>query len=289
MIDDRKISEEIKELQTLSTVTRAYAEIASLRMRSIREFVLKNREFLGDIDKIFRQVLTSYQKEIEKLITETKGGEKLTFLAHNGKTVSVLLSANTGLYGDIVSKTFTKYLDETKNENVEITIVGKLGAALFEQARPRTPFTYFDFPDYLVDNNALSKIVSHIVQYEEIKVYFGKFQSVVTQNPDVFSISAITKNTLISGEVAKQTDKYLFEPTLEDVLRFFEQEIFVSLFDQTMRESQLAKFASRIGAMSRATENISQGITSAKFKYLKVKHALANQKQLNSLAGILSK
>ena len=56
-----------------------------------------------------------------------------------------------------------------------------------------------------------------------------------------------------------------------------------------MRESQLAKFASRIGAMSRATENISQGISSAKLRYLKVKHAKANQKQLNSLAGLLSK
>jgi len=287
MADIKEIVNEIGELETLRTVTQAYSEIASLRMRTIRDFVLKNRDFLGAIDSIFRQVLYSYQEEVEELIKNTKDKDKVTFLAHNGKTVAVLLSANTGLYGDIVSKTFNKFLKEVEKANVEVSIVGKLGASLFEQTKPNTPFTYFDFPDYQIDSKALTEIIRHIVQYEKIEVYYGKFMSVVTQSPSVYTINAITTNTIQGAQAEEKKEKYIFEPTLEEVLRFFETEIFTSLFDQTIRESQLAKFASRIGAMSQATENISENIKNAENKRLKVIHSIANRKQLNSLSRLL--
>ncbi len=60
-----------------------------------------------------------------------KGKEKITFLAHNGKTVAVYLSANTGLYGDIVRKTFDLFMKDAQTGGIEATIVGKHGLGLF--------------------------------------------------------------------------------------------------------------------------------------------------------------
>lgn len=289
MAQNKDIQKRIGELEVLRTVTRAYAEIASVRMMKIREFVLKNREFLGSIDGIFRTVISSYQKEVEELIKKSKRGEGITFLAHNGKTVSIFLSANTGLYGDIVKKTFDAFMKDVESSDVEVAIVGKLGSLLYEQTKPGSPFSYFDFPDYKEDNKALGEIIRHIVQYDEIRVYYGRFQSVVSQVPSVYKINAVTTSVLKSESEEAGQEKYIFEPTLEEVLQFFETEIFASLFDQTIRESQLAKFASRIGAMSRATENINETLKMAKNEKLKANHQRQNKKQLNSLAGLMFK
>ena len=67
-----------------------------------------------------------------------------------------------------------------------------MGRTLFVSAFPEKPYVYFDFPDYGIDSIKLSEIVSHLVPYEEIKVYYGKFESVVTQKPEFTTISAGT-------------------------------------------------------------------------------------------------
>ncbi len=288
MAKTTKIKEEIENLKTLKLLSKAYAEIAAMRMQKVRDFVLKNREFTGSLDEVFSEVIKSYKNEVERLLKSAKSTERVTFLAHNGKKVSIFISANTGLYGDIIGKVFDKFLEETDKGNVEVAVVGKLGQSLYEQARPNREFTYFDFPDYGASTNSLASIIQHIVAYEEISVFYGKFLSVVTQTPDVYKISAVTPKTI--QEAGGETlEKYLFEPELTDILQFFEKEIFASIFDQTMKESQLAKFASRINAMSRAEDNIGNKIGKAMMDELKYRHGILNRKQLNSLSGLLGK
>jgi len=288
MIDHKTLTNEINELGTLRVITEAYAEIASVRMQRIRDFVLKNRDFLGAIDEIFKEVLSSYKKEVQSIVEGKKRGDDITFLSHNGKTVAVLLSANTGLYGDIVGKTFDLFRQETKDKDIEVAVIGRLGASLFEQVAPNVPFTSFDFPDYNVSEDQLAEIINHLVQYERINIYYGKFSSVVTQVPSVYKIAAVTPSTVKDQSEAVEDVKYLFEPSLQKILMFFETQIFASLLDQTMRESQLAKLASRITAMSKASENIKQNLDMANIKKLRLSHSTANRKQLNTVNGIIS-
>jgi F0F1-type ATP synthase gamma subunit len=67
---------------------------------------------------------------------------------------------------------------------------------------------------------------------------------------------------------------------------FFETEIFASLLDQTVSESQLAKYASRILAMNKAHENIDKTIGKLSLDRLKIKHRTENRKQLNRLSSM---
>lgn len=281
-----KIKDEIENLKMLKLLSKAYAEVAAMRMQKIRDTVLKNRGFTGSLDEIFSEVIKTYKREVDKLVKDSKNNQKITFLSHNGKKVSVFISANVGLYGDIVGRVFAKFLEQTDKENTEVVIVGKLGESLFEQARPKKKFAYFDFPDYGNDTRSLASIIAHIVLYDEISVFYGKFLSVVTQVPDVYKISATMPKAI--NEAGDATlEKYLFEPELPEILQFFETEIFSSLFDQTVRESQLARFASRINAMSHAEESIGDKINLAMVNDLKIRHSVINRKQLNSLSSTL--
>lgn len=284
MVDERTIEEEIDQLQSLKTMTQAYEEIASIRMKKTRDSVLSNRQFLDNINKVFDKVRTSYAREVSGLVKGRRGAaKKITFLTHNGKTVSVLLSANTGLYGEIIRRTYNMFLEEVKKGETEVTIVGRYGLSLFLRQMPDRPYTYFDLPDQGLDANKLAEIVKHIVQYEEIHIFYGKFLNVVIQRPDMFSVSS----QIPIPEEGEIKISYLFEPSLEKILMFFETEIFASLIDQTVRESQLAKFASRVMAMDKAGENIKESLSELKLERLKGRHRTLNRKQLNVLPAVV--
>lgn len=287
MNDTKSIKEDISELNTLQTVSRAYTEIAAVRVRKTRNSVLLNRGFVSALDDVFSDVRSSYANEVLKLATNRKGQEKVTFLAHNGKTVAVFLSANTGLYGDIIEKTFELFLEEVKKDpsNIEVAIVGKLGLSLFESAMPNQPKTFFDIPDTNITPSQIAQLIAHIVQYEEIRVYYPLFKSAITQTPSRYVISAETPISEIrSGK--EQKDKYLFEPSLKDILVFFEREIFASLMDQTVRESQLAKYAARIMTLDRSSESIKANLKKLKLDMVRLDHKQKNRRQLDAISSI---
>lgn len=287
MNDVRSIEKNIIDLKTLQTVARAYTEIAAARMRKTRNSVILNRDFVAALNDVFIDVRASYAQEVMKLAIKRRGQEGITFLAHNGKTVAVLLSANTGLYGDIIEKTFHLFLKEVqeKREDFEVAIVGKLGLALFQSVMPNQPYTYFDIPDTNITPNHLSQLIGHIVQYEEIRVYYPTFQSAVKQLPSKYIISAETPLSELQEKGGRKT-KYLFEPSLKEILVFFEKEIFASLMDQAVRESQLAKYASRIITLDRSGENIKKNLKILKLDRLKIDHRLKNKRQLESISSM---
>jgi ATP synthase F1 gamma subunit len=271
------IKDQARQLDTLEGLTHAYAEIASRRMKASRERVVQNRSFIEATNSIFDEVRFSYAVELKKLLSGQNKGGKVTLLGHNGKTVCIFLSANTGLYGDIVGRTFDMMLEEVREKDTEVTILGKLGLNLFLQAEPKRPYTFFDLPDSGVKAEDLAEIIKHIVKYQEIHIYHGKFQSVVSQKPVVYNISSDLPFMRVVND--KNHDKYIFEPSLEEVLVFFESEIFASLFDQSVRENELSKFASRMFAMDSANQNIRDELKKLNLEKLRLQHTQNNKKQ----------
>lgn len=288
MKDEKTIKAEIGKLDTLKDLVRAYEGIAAIRMKKTRNSVLRSREFIQEVRDVFDQVRSSYAREVQELAKKRGKGKEagVTFLAHNGKTVAVWLSANTGLYGGIVPKTLRMFLEEVRKGISEVTVVGRYGLSLFLAEEPARPYTYFDLPDYGVVSDALNKIIRHIVQYEEIHVYYGRFISVVSQKPEKFSISAEID---IGTERPEIKTSYLFEPSLEKILMFFETVFFASLLDQTVREGQLAKFASRVVAMETAEKNVGESLAKLKLERQRITHRVLNRKQLNSLVSVMAK
>ncbi len=282
MQDQKTLRKDINQLMTLGQLTRVYAQLASIKMKEVRYGVLSSRSFMTSVYDVFETVLFSYQQQVAVLLKDKKSAG-LTFLPHNGKTVAVFLSATGGLYGDVVHNTFALIKQAMKRPDIEVTIVGNQGVSLFKREFPHMPYTYFEFPENMIDEAQLVKIVVHLVQYEVIEVYYPQFQSVIRQQPTKRIMSA--QPTLEKTGAPRK--KYIFEPNLQEILRFFESQIFTALLDATVRESQLSKFASRIIAMDSASERIKEHIKKQEFEYLRMSHETANRKQLNQLNGMM--
>src|SRR5581483_1597860 len=170
-----------------------------------------------------------------------------------------------------------------KNTPTDLVILGRLGKKLFDEQGPKLPATFIDFPDEGVDREKVRALLDLLLKYEKVLVYYGQFENVIKQEPTVADLygEEITPTT---GSNTTQS-KYVFEPTLETILEFFETEIFTSIFEQTVQESNLAKYASRMISLDSATENIGHRMRNVEFQKRLTKHRIMNRKQLDSLTG----
>jgi F0F1-type ATP synthase gamma subunit len=279
-----EIDNEIGELGTLKSLVNVYGEIALSRMAAVRQTVLFSRLFLDEVTEVFADVQAAYLKQLQ-LAGSISRDKKVTVLSHNGQKVLVMVAANTRLYGDLTQKTYNAFMEEYRQGGVEATIIGRVGLTMFkEEMGERHQYTYFDYPDDRMDSQAINEIVKHLVQYEEIHLYYGKYKNVITQEPVRYVLSAGKP----MGEVGYGSrNAYMFEPSLEEVMRFFEKEIFGSLFDQVIRESQLSKFAARLVAMDRADQQIGEREKKMRINRLAEMHQVANRKQLNTMPALL--
>jgi ATP synthase F1 gamma subunit len=290
MATQKLIEVEISSLSSLHGVVETYKEIAATRITRTRHSVLKSRDFLSEINQIFLRVKTSYRMDVERLMKQKKikDKSKLSFVKKNGKTVYIFLSANTGLYGDVVRRTFQEFKSAAqlaRKEGNHVAVIGRLGLFLLREAEMPDPYRYFDFPDQSIDDKRLHEISLYLIEYEKIVVYYQEFKTVVKQ---VATISDISGNPLSHEDEGQSFGniRYLFEPSLEKVLEFFEKEIFSSIFEQTIRDSQLAKFASRLVSLDTASENIKKKLTRMVFDAQRLKHREKNKKQSQTFSSM---
>ena len=284
MVTKKELNLEAEFLGTLHTIFETYEEIAATRMGRIRSSVLGNRDFLLEINAIFQQVKFSYKTQIGMFMKNKRIRDpaKLTFIKRNGKTLYIFISSNTGLYGDIIRKTYDVFIDNLKKKPGDVVIMGKLGLEIFIAERIKAPLSYFEFPDDKIDETILQRIIKYIIQYKEVFVFYEKFNSVISQSPIVTNISGDP----LSWEESKFTARYFFEPSLEKIMEFFEKEIFTSIFQQTILESELAKFASRMVSLDFASENTRTKLKQVLFTKNKVRHQENNKKQLEKFASM---
>lgn len=280
---DKKIVEEIQTLENIQVLVQTYEEIAASRMQKVKNSVLSNREFLSGLGDIFAQVKYSYDKEIAKLKSKAKKEESRSIIARNGKTVSVLLSANTGLYGDIIKRTFDRFIAGIQGNQTDIVVVGRVGRGLFDGAMPGVAYTYIEMSDNSTKPEDFKEAIDFIVQYEKVVVYHGRFESILSQIPVE---DTLTGELVMEEQAAVEEYAYIFEPSLPSIISFFESEILASIFEQAMHESSLSKFASRMINLDRAVVNIDESLVKANFKWQRARHQNMNKKQLGMMSSM---
>jgi F0F1-type ATP synthase gamma subunit len=220
------------------------------------------------------------------MIKNKKGSSILSFKTYqkNNKTISILLSSNSKLYGDIGRKVFQYFLKSIQDKNTDIYIVGRVGKEFFDATGVKTPYKYVDFPEGKDEKENLNKILPILTEYENVNIFYGQYVNVLTQNPalsDVLGEEEIEENQ-------KSDDKthFFFEPSLEKVYKLFQDEISGSIFRQTVHESELSHVASRITQMESALGNILTSQKNLNNEKRRLTKREEGKKQLERLAGM---
>ncbi|HRN96396.1 MAG TPA: F0F1 ATP synthase subunit gamma [Candidatus Levybacteria bacterium] len=255
MQNKNKTTSELELVGTLKMLAEAYEEVSVLKMQKVRGSVLTTRDFLDGLSSVFVDVKRNYGRRIQKLMKNKGTMTTFSTRAHNGKKLSVFLSANSKFYGDIIRRVFDVFIKDIQTKNSEILIIGKMGKELMEGSKLKKNYYYFDLSDGEISVDDLTPIIDTLVKYETVDVYYGRFSNMVNQLPTLTNVSG--QEILETKDISDQeVVQYAFEPSLEEILTFFENQVFVSLFKQTVNEGELARLASRIRAMEEALGNI---------------------------------
>jgi len=280
----KQIKEDLEATSTIKTITSIYQEIAYLRMNQIRQGVLSNRGFIEELSRVYNQIKKSYINSLRKKGRLKKEElKKISFIKRNKRRIAVFLSSNQFFYGTLILDIRHNLLNYLNDSKADLAVVGKTGRYLAERSGFEGKIFYFELDDDNPRREQMKKIMDFIKNYEEIIVFHGKFSTAISQKPVQDNISGG-----ITLELEKELGKvknYLFEPSPEDILEFFETELISAFFNQAVLEHRLSRYAARMVAMYQATENAKEIKRKLKIKQKKLERQLSNKKQIELFAG----
>lgn len=255
------VSDRLLTTDTVLGLVTSLEEVAVMRMQRVRTSVLKTRGYLEGLLDVFVSVRLVHQREIDQLYNHKHWWQKKSAMAEvhrgNGKTLLVLISPTQRLSGEVGRSVFRKFVEavEKVGAQTEVAVVGKVGRDMFVSHFHREPLHYFDWQENNPSQTELTTFLGSVVPYEKVVAFTAEFQSLVTQQPRELILTGnqellSTKNTPTTNQM------YLCEPTISELVDFFEHQVVASLFQQSLQEAHLAHLGSRVTALETATQNV---------------------------------
>jgi F0F1-type ATP synthase gamma subunit len=165
-----------------------------------------------------------------------------------------------------------------------VVVTGRLGKRLYDASGVHKDYKYFEMSDTASNDEHLKNLLSYITNYNNVTVYHGVFKSILVQDP---------QKTTLTGEVlkaggggAKYDLSFIFEPSVETVAKYFEKQILSLIFEQSVFESGLSKFASRMVSLDNAAGNIMSKSLSMGFDLKKAKHKKTDSNIQENISGV---
>lgn len=281
----KQVKQEISNNSQLKMLTQAYQEHAISQINTARYSVVASRAFMQELDEIFFNVKTSYKTSLAQALQARKK-QKNANLQKNGKDALVLLSSNGKFYGDLVTKVCRLFVKAAQIANADIIIIGRVGKKFYEQSGNPKPYTYFDLSDTNISLTNLKPLIQYLIPYENSTIFFGRFNNIALQEPVKVGLTGELSDEEVKNQAQLHNqENFLFEPSLEQVLEFFETQIFSLILSQTVNEGKLARFGSRVTAMESAKENLRKQLSLLIHKERRLKAMEINKKQLQLFAG----
>lgn len=266
----KDIKNNIAANSSMKGLVEVYEEMTAATMRDIREAILASRDYYHGLAHLSEEVGTDLS-----LLPALAGK----------KEALVLLSSDEGMYGDIIDSVVGSFVHEVKKRRDNaVFIAGKTGAELVRVLDPSVHFTLLPLPKL---SEALTDIVKKLFIYKRVTVFFGQFENIVRQEPSSRTLTAgtveLTKQEW-AGDVTIKL-KYVYEPAVERIARVFAQEIFSGVFEQTFKEGELAKNASRLMHLDQALATIDKKIDTDMQKYRRAQKRLSGKKLHTQFSG----
>lgn len=238
------IQKEAGQVGTVTELTGIFESIASMRIGKIKDRVQRSQLFFAELWKIYTQLRVDPTERLTG-----KNGPK-----RDKPNVFLVLTSEGGLSGDIDQRIVRTVIESYDAKTTDLVVIGAHGATQFVQNHAQIK-RYFRLPD--VDQAIdVSPIVDELLGYRKPTVWFQRYLSLSVQEVgriDLLGrVQALGSDAESKGGDIISPREYLFEPSVDDVVRYLEAVMMEIALSQVILESRLAQYASRFTAMSAA-------------------------------------
>jgi len=274
MLTFRKIKKKMKAVSAIEVVAAAYQEISKKEMNQIREMTLKNRQFIKELSGVYGEAKRAYFLQKEEEEKQDKKKKEKNLLKPKKKKAVIFFSANARFYGGLILDVWLRVSDYLAENKADLLVIGEVGKHLAENSDLPGKIHYFKFADEKPEEKEMQEIIDLIKNYQQIKIFHGKFKTVLSQE---------IAQTDISGEISEEKTEeiyaYLFEPSSQAVLDFFRTELITAFFTQAFLEHRLSRHATRMVQMYRTREKAKERKEKLQMEEKKLKWQILDRKQ----------
>ncbi|MBI4036818.1 F0F1 ATP synthase subunit gamma [Candidatus Daviesbacteria bacterium] len=274
MLTLRQVHQALEESESLKIIAQAYTELAALKLQKIRFGIEQNRTFFQEVKGVLRAVKVAAEKRGIAQTSKKKG------------MISLVLTSNHHFYGNLENQLLDYFVENSTKFPTDRIVVGSTGTEFLKQTKYSYPYKSLVFKDDLPFTQDMHDLVSELAQYEQILVYYSRMRSVLIQEPHVVDLLQQPPEQYLNAP--ERSLDYIFEPEIESMLDFFNNQITTLLLEQTFLESELARTAARIVSMDQAQGNADDYIKSQRKQLSQAKRATDNNQLLDTISRMIN-
>ena len=271
------LKDEFAELGTFKTIASAFAESSVVKLKNLRVGFDQNRSFYDEISHVYHLVKYNANKKKANLIktTQTEGGKN--------KAVLIAVTSNLRFYGSLNADIMIKFMKESERKDVDLMVIGSTGNDYLKGSTFGKKYQTMTFKSDNPDQNEIQEFIEKTKMYQSIILLYPKFFSLMSV---MVGMVDITHTAVLQKHDVTEDLECLFEPELYKILDFFERQVRHVLFLRVLLETELARTAARLIAMTGAEERSDALLREKRSEIIKISHSIINTELLETFAGM---
>lgn len=276
----KEIKSRIDSIKSTNQITSAMNIVSSTKFKKYQTLTLMTRSYASAIEKTLGNVAGSLKSVHHVLFDGKKEVKKIGI---------IVMASDRGLCGSFNTNTF-KELDKLINKNkaanikVSVTAVGRKARDYCKRRGINVDAEYIQLiPETMLEK--AKNISENIVQfyldniYDEVYIIYSKFVSAIEFDLKVEQLLPLEKRE------ARTNEEYIFEPSIEGVLRsLLPKSLNIKIY-QSLLENTASEHSARMTAMKSASDNAKDIIDKLTLDYNRVRQSIITQEITEIVGG----
>ena len=275
----KEIKGRIESIKSTSQITNAMNVVSSTKFKKFQALTLMTRSYAGAIERTLENVVGSL-KSVHHVLFDGKKEVK--------KIGVIVMASDRGLCGGFNSNTFKeleKLINKYKSENVKVSViaVGRKTRDYCKRRRINIDAEYIQMiPETMLEK--AKDISENVVQfylddiYDEVYIIYSKFVSAIEFDLKLERLLPLERRE------ASTNEEYIFEPSIEGVLRsLLPKSLNIQIY-QSLLENTASEHSARMTAMKSASDNAKDIIEKLTLDYNRVRQSIITQ-EISEIVG----
>lgn len=268
------IKQEITDLLTFKHISAAFTEAAAVKLKNLRRLFEQNARFYKEITYIYHLV----EVNAKKLKLEEDKKKTPTAV----RQLSVAMTSNMRFFGNLNAEIIKTLILQSQKDKSDRLVIGKTGIDYLRSVGFREKYEKQIFAKDMPTTLETNRFFEFAKNYDRVLIFYPKFISFLTQTVGIVDI---TQKEKLERETEEEIS-LIFEPELSKMVKFFDNQVRLLLFQRVLLETEVSRTAARLLTMSQAEEHADHGIKSKKTELKKVERSIINEQLLDTFSGI---
>ena len=300
MTNLKDIKNRILSIQSTMKITRAMKMVAAAKVKKAETNVKKARPYSVSVKSVLEKMLeviddTAYVENFN--IPDPIENYPKIIAQRNERTVGLLvLTSNKGLAGaynsNIIKQTISRISTyQANNISVKLFVAGQKGVSGLKKKLgkygieiEKTYYNIIDKPDITATYYVIEELANLYIKGEidKIEIITTKFKNMMSYSVEYWQVLPVKTKIGSNTEINRIME---FEPDKETILKKIVPMYLTSTVHQAVLEAQASELASRMTAMSAASNNAEKILKELSVEYNKIRQAAITNEIVEVVSG----